>query len=197
MPVQFLPQVRQRCAEQAVEHNSTTVPAGAPAPNYPRLADSRDSCAYVSIRARSGRWLADEVGGGGALEGRLRARSGSIDGPWEMMWLCWNAGTGTYYLAAQRNYHDTLLNVAAEMGSSGSEQGVLRARTDPSMPINTWELFHIGSHDGWTTFRQWEGPYVASEEDWTGSDQFTLRARTTAALGTWEQFAVYIVGRRT
>lgn len=175
-----------------VDSNRIVKPSGMPAPNPPRRASSQDTCLYVAIRARSGRWLAAEFGGGGVLEGRVRARSEKIAGPWEMMWVCRNAPTGMYYLSAQRNFGDQFRIVAAEMGSEMSEYGVLRARTTADMPIETWELFRIqDSAEGWKTLQQWEGPYVASEESWTGPDQFTLRARTIGSLGFWEQFAFY------
>jgi hypothetical protein len=186
-----------RWVGSVVNSNHIVKPPGMPGPNPPRRASAQDTCLYVAIRARSGRWLAAEFGGGGMLEGRVRARSERIAGPWEMMWVCRNAATGMYYLSAQRDFGDQFIAVAAEMGSQMNEYGVLRARTSTDMPIGTWELFRIqDSGEDWKTLQQWDGPYVASEEDWTGSDAFTLRARTTGSLGYWEQFAFYMIVAR-
>jgi hypothetical protein len=82
-------------------------------------------------------------------------------------------------------YQATLANgllVTAELGYTGSVNGMLRARTSGN--AGTWENNTV-SH----VFTAANGSYVTTELDYTGSEYAMLRARPNqTSIGPWEKF---------
>lgn len=96
-------------------------------------------------------------------------------------------------------FHDTILSlgdnlfVAAELGGTGGDYALLRARTSGNQ-IGAWEQFdwYAGPNGSWYIRSSANGLYVAAELGFTGLDYALLRARTDGSrLGAWEVFNVF------
>ncbi|MEU9448693.1 hypothetical protein [Streptomyces sp. NPDC048277] len=77
--------------------------------------------------------------------------------------------------------------VSAELGYSGDDYGMLRARADA---IGPWEQFDICRNDVTNTYAirsSNSGKYVSAELGYSGDDYGMLRARADG-IGPWEQF---------
>jgi hypothetical protein len=89
---------------------------------------------------------------------------------------------GSVYILANANGR----YVSAELGYTGSNYGMLRAR---ATAVGSWETY-TDCYDGtYDTFRAANGRYVSAELGYTGSNYGMLRARATA-VGPWERFVL-------
>ncbi|WP_283136608.1 fascin domain-containing protein [Rhizohabitans arisaemae] len=83
--------------------------------------------------------------------------------------------------------------VSAELGYTGADEGMLRARAGQK---GTWERFTICFDGVNSTIRsQANGRYVSAELSYGGADNGMLRARATV-VGSWERFSFESCGDR-
>lgn len=131
------------------------------------------------------KFVTAEISLGGDDKGLLRARTDPDRlGPWERFRLVCVQGPDVYAIRSLANNK----YVTAEISSTGSRQGLLRARADA---IGSWELFRIGyGNAGTPIYSLAANRYVTAEVNWTGTSQGTLRARVTA-VNDWEWFNIY------
>jgi len=88
---------------------------------------------------------------------------------------------GPFTITSQANG----LLVSAELGYTGGDAGMLRARANA---IGPWERFFIDNFGTFATITSAaNGLLVSAELGYTGDDAGMLRARATA-IGPWEQF---------
>ncbi|MBV9615855.1 MAG: hypothetical protein JO031_10415, partial [Ktedonobacteraceae bacterium] len=83
--------------------------------------------------------------------------------------------------------------VAAELGYTGGNYAMLRART-ASNAIGPWEVFnwYAGVNGAYEIQSNANGLFVTAELGYTGGNYAMLRARTGSnAIGPWEQFFLY------
>jgi len=82
------------------------------------------------------------------------------------------------------------LYVTAELGRTGVDYGMLRAR---NADVSTWEKFRIdrwGPNPNMYTIRSnVTGKYVSTEMGYTGGRHAMLRARATE-VGNWEKYII-------
>ena len=111
--------------------------------------------------------------------GMLRARASSSSGPWERFEFCWGVNNNPGNLAIR-----SLANgkwVSAELGRTGNDYAMLRARASS---IGPWETFNGLS--GLRNSTNWK--WVTAELGQTGSRDAMLRARANS-YGPWEHFS--------
>jgi hypothetical protein len=147
----------------------------------PAHAESIYSCGETSFQSVvNGRYVSAELGYTGGNYGMLRARATSI-GPWEKFEVCgytrdgYNIDYETIRSVANGRY------VSAELGYTGGNYGMLRAR---ATSIGPWEEFFTGMVDIQSISN---GLYVSAELGYTGGNYGMLRARATS-VGPWEEF---------
>jgi hypothetical protein len=161
-------------------------------------ASSRLSYVASIVSVDSHNFATTEVGWNGSYPdeyGIVRTRSGS-PGPWEEYGLDYvhdldasaPANEVYIYSYAANNY------LSAEFGWSGSQHGILQARSTPTT-TGQWETFYLQPNgDGTTSIYVYDTSggtttkyYVSAEEGFTGDAYGTLRARATT-VGSWEKF---------
>jgi hypothetical protein len=132
-------------------------------------------------------YVSAELGYGGALYGMLRSRA-ATPGPWENFKICYRyeGATKVVYILNERN----LRYVSAELGYTGVDHGMLRAR---ATDVGPWEKFTIArwgpNPKMYTIQSQRNGRYVSVELGYGGVRHGMLRARATA-IGPWEKFLI-------
>lgn len=133
-------------------------------------------------------------GSGSGSYGVVRART-AAPGPWEHFAFDYvhdwnpNAPANEIYIFsyAANNY------VSAEFGWSGTQRGILHARSGSTSP-GPWETFYTTSNnDGTLSLSVYDNSgtryYVSAEDGWTGNSYGILRARSTS-IGPWEKFQI-------
>jgi len=123
------------------------------------------------------KYVSVELGYGGGSNAMLRARASSV-GPWERFEFCWGVQNNPGYLAIRSIANGKW--VAAELGRTGNDYGMLRAR---STSIGPWETF--SGLTGLRNTTNWK--WVTAELGQTGSRDAMLRARANS-YGPWEHF---------
>lgn len=109
-------------------------------------------------------------------------------GPWEIWNFCsyWGSGTKVTYIKNLSNGR----YVSAELGYTGVDYGMLRAR---ATSVGPWEKFVIenwGPNPSMYTIRSLaNGRYVSTELGYGGSRNNMLRARATS-IGNWEKYLI-------
>ncbi|MFF9132996.1 endonuclease/exonuclease/phosphatase family protein [Streptomyces sp. NPDC014806] len=140
----------------------------------------------------NGLYVAAEVNDSGDQKGELRARSTSV-GSWETFTLHTDAVDGVGYgtTVTLRNEENGLY-VTSELGATGAQQGMLRAR---GTTTGSWERFSVvpQGNGQYALKSAANGLYVSAEFGYSGSDQGLLRARSTS-VGAWERFTFEKVG---
>jgi len=94
----------------------------------------------------------------------------------------------TWYGPYAFKYAISGLYVSTEIGYSGADNGMLRAR---SSSIGAWERYYLcydGS--GYGIYSLANSRYVSNELGYTGGDYCMLRSRATS-IGSWERFYLY------
>ncbi|SRR6266498_1574620 len=180
-----MPRIRRRLAQALV----ALVAAAALVPITAPAASAVTTCNNWSwiISFGNSRYTSAELGYGGDLYGMLRARA-TDPGPWEEFQICgrWEGGTKVNYIASNAN----LRYVSAELGRTGGDHGMLRAR---ATSVGNWEKFTIarwGPNPAMYTIRsQANGRYVSAELGYGGGRYAMLRARATS-IGNWEKFLI-------
>jgi hypothetical protein len=164
---------------------TTLVPLASPAASA-QVAPSCNTESYLISFANS-TYVSSELGYGGDLYGMLRARASS-PGPWENYRVC-----GRYEGSNKVNFISNEQNgryVTAELGRTGVDYGMLRAR---ATAVGPWEKFTItrwGPNPSMYTIRsQANGRYVSAELGYGGVRHGMLRARATS-IGNWEKFFI-------
>ena len=138
----------------------------------------------------NGLYVAAELGYTGGNYAMLRARTSpsKVDG-WEV--FNWYGGTSSNTFEIQSNANG--LFVAAELGYTGGNYAMLRARTSSSK-IDGWEQFYwyYNSTTGISLIESAANNlFVAAELGYTGGNYAMLRARTSPSkVDGWEQFIV-------
>jgi hypothetical protein len=139
---------------------------------------------HLSSFAVNPPYVAAELGWTGASNALLRARtSGNSLGPWERFQFVCAQGPDIYGIKSVANGRF----VSAELGWSGSDYGLLRAR---ATSIGPWERFRIPNTAATSIRSMANGRWVSAEAGWSGSRRGLLRARATA-VGPWEVYTVW------
>jgi hypothetical protein len=140
----------------------------------------------------NGLYVAAEVNDSGDQNGKLRARSTSV-GSWETFSLHTDniAGVGYGTTITLRNEENGLY-VTSEIGTTGPQAGMLRAR---GTNTGSWERFYVVPQGGgqYALKSAANGLYVSAEFNYTGGDAGLLRARSST-VGGWERFTFEKVG---
>ncbi len=138
----------------------------------------------------NGKAVAAEFGGAttSSSYGMLRARS-EVPGLWESWNVCRDAATRRTLIqsnAINSPYYGRY--VTAELGYTGNNYGMLRARSTTAGP---WEEFNTSSSPcgvcSMTIVSRANSRLVSAELAFTGANNGMLRARATA-VGAYEQF---------
>jgi hypothetical protein len=96
-------------------------------------------------------------------------------------------------------FHDVIFSlgnslfVSAELGETGGDYAMLRARTDGNH-LGAWEQFdwYAAPNGSWYIRSSANGLYVSAELGYTGGSYALLRARTDGSHpGSWEVFNVF------
>lgn len=143
-------------------------------------------------------YVAAEAGYAGGDNGMLRARTPTNQSnlAWETYALCSDSSSGAVAFIATYGDSDDGNDrfVASELGYSGGDKWMLRARTPLNQANLSWETFFLGtSSDGWDLiYSSAADQYVASELGYSGGDKWMLRARTPTSQSnlSWERFFV-------
>jgi hypothetical protein len=125
----------------------------------------------------NGRYVTTELGYGGTSHAMLRARATRV-GPWEQYEFCWGVNGNGANLAIRSRANNRW--VSAELGRTGNDYGMLRAR---ATSIGPWETFNGGLGLRNNSNLKW----VTAELGQTGSRDAMLRARANS-YGPWEHF---------
>ena len=93
------------------------------------------------------------------------------------------------------SYADVQDNISAELGPTGDDNGLLRARPGGEH-VGPWEVFDlicVEAPNIYALRSRANGLYVSAELGWMGDDYGLLRARA-AAIGPWEKFKIISLG---
>lgn len=140
---------------------------------------------WVSFAAN--KYVTAELGYGGGNYAMVRAARDDA-GPWEDWSFCsyWEGATKVTYIKNERNDR----YVSAELGRTGVDYGMLRAR---ATGIGPWEKFKFerwGPNPTMYTIKSLaNGRYVSTELGYGGYRQNMLRARATS-IGNWEKYLI-------
>ncbi|QPS38717.1 fascin domain-containing protein [Burkholderia oklahomensis] len=78
--------------------------------------------------------------------------------------------------------------VSTELGYTGSDYAMLRARATVKGPWEQYTICNFASDGYWTIQSQADGLYVSAELGYTGNQYGMLRARASV-VGPWEKFS--------
>jgi hypothetical protein len=79
--------------------------------------------------------------------------------------------------------------VSAELGYTGNDYAMLRARATTIGPWEQFSLCYDSTAAYWYIISDANGMYVSAEFGYTGNDYAMLRARSTS-IGPWEKFTL-------
>jgi hypothetical protein len=133
------------------------------------------------------KYVTAELGYGGNLYGMVRAAR-TNPGPWEEWSFCsyWSGATKITYIKNEANDR----YVSAELGRTGVDYGMLRAR---ATSIGPWEKFKAerwGPNPSMYTLKSLaNNRYVSVELGYGGGRHAMLRARATS-IGSWEKMLI-------
>lgn len=108
-----------------------------------------------------------------ALSGRLRAVAAADTV------TCYDQQT---ILSAANNDY-----VSAEVGYTGNDYAMLRARSSTAGPLEKFEFCYDATQAYWYIVSDANGLFVSAEYGYTGNNYAMLRARSSA-VGPWEKF---------
>ncbi len=133
------------------------------------------------------KYVSAELGYTGSYYGMLRSRA-SEPGPWENYTICgyWDGFTHVDYIINEANGR----YVSAELGYTGGDYGMLRARATSLGPWEKFDIVRYGPNGNMYYIRsKANGRYVSVELGYTGIKYAMLRARATS-IGSWEKILI-------
>ncbi len=173
-------------AKPIVQHVPTLTPKPTPTPTQvPPAQATLPGVALPISSVANHLYISAELSYSGNNSGMLRARAPQA-GPWEQFYLK-SSGPGGCDSLIELQSAANGLYVSAELGYTGANYGMLRARASR---IGSWEQFYLRClPNGIVAFQSAaNGLYVSAELSYTSGNTAMLRARASR-IGSWEQFS--------
>ncbi len=194
--------IRQRCQGPDLVRTWLVYDAYDPSVNCGYIQEifvNHPSCVQEKTEVQSGGnglLIAAELGYTNEFYGMLRARTDpTAPGPWEAFQFVHlssdipdtnNPSSLTYAIQSLANG----LFVSTEIGYTGNEYGMLRARASAIGAWEQYQLVSVESSGFWAIKSLANGLYVSAELGYAGIEQAMLRARAYS-VGAWEQYWPY------
>lgn len=135
--------------------------------------------------------LANDLRNGFGPDGHSYAWTNTYYGSGYLQNIYYDGQVDVFTIGSPRSNANGLY-VSAELGYTGGNQGMLRARGSQVGPWEKFSLYYLG--DGtWTMQSQANGLYVSTEIGYTGGNYGMLRARSSQ-IGPWELYYVIPTG---